>query len=263
MPSSSLAAKLNHSSHFFQIIERWLTDVGIKPENRPDLTRIAHKIESGSVRIEFSRPASIDDISQWEERHRHHLPIALKAFLKLSNGLKINGTQWIHPLKSIGPAIRFHTSTRIFHQPVSWYEFGNPADIPANIDLLSTKIDTDSPDPVFILGDGERELKPRVIASGFRAWFYLAMEAAFEIEFLNHESRNLGDPIEAHYRLKKPPKLSPRHCKICSSVGEKLSSGLNERQIMREFQLNREDLEQILDAFQYRREKMAGSRHSD
>lgn len=259
MPSTPLVTKVNHSSYFFQIIERWLNDVGISTEQRPGLEKIAAKIENCSITIEFFRPATDDDLQSWEDRYRNRLPIALKAFLKISNGLKIDGTQWLHPLKSIGPAIRFYSSSRIFQQPASWYEFGNPADIPANIDLLSTSTEIHSPDPVFILSEYNQEFTPRVIAEGFKDWFYQALESAFEIDCMNHETKNLGDPIQAHYRLKKPPKLSPQHCLICTSVGEKLASGQNERQIMREFDINRDDLETIIDAFQYRREKKAGS----
>ncbi|MFM7319183.1 MAG: SMI1/KNR4 family protein, partial [bacterium] len=210
MPSTPLAARVNHSSHFFQLIERWLTDVGISQDQRPNLKKIAAKIENGVISVEFYRPASDDELQSWEDRYRHHLPMALKSFLKISNGLKVDGTQWLHPLKSIGPAIRFYSSLRIFQQPASWFEFGNPSDIPANIDLLSTSAVTHSPDPVFILTEGDHEFKPRVIAEGFKDWFHQALESAFEIHCMNHESKNLGDPIHAHYRLKKPPKLSPK-----------------------------------------------------
>jgi hypothetical protein len=40
-------------------------------------------------------------------------------------------------------------------------------------------------------------------------------------------------------------------------------NGLTERQIMKEFDLSRDDLETIIDAFQYRREKMARFRQTD
>jgi hypothetical protein len=40
-------------------------------------------------------------------------------------------------------------------------------------------------------------------------------------------------------------------------VGEKLASGGDDRTIMRNYQLNRDDLEQVVDAFQYRSIKKA------
>jgi hypothetical protein len=263
MTPSAIVAKPSHNAHLIKIIESWMDSIDLPASGRPAFEPILNKIENGQIAFEFYRPAADAEIEMWEANHSHMLPQSLKKLLKITNGIKIDNTQWIHPLRSIGPAIRFYSSSRIFHQPVSWYEFGNPADIPANIDLLAISVDSHCTSPVFIFGESDFNLPPRVIAKGFTDWFLQAIESGFDIQSLNDHDKHLGDPIQAHYSLKTPPKLSPRHCSICSRVGEKLMNGLTERQIMKEFDLSRDDLETIIDAFQYRREKMARFRQAD
>ena len=263
MIPSALVAKPTHNAYLIKIIESWMDAIGFAFDERPDFAQIRDKIEAGLIAFEFYKPATDLEIETWETNHCHRLPVSLKKLLKITNGIKINGTQWVHPLRSIGPAVRFYSSSRIFHQPISWYEFGNPADIPANIDLLVYEDENNCNSPVFIFGESDFNLPPRVIANGFTQWFLQSIESCFEIEMLNGQAKNLGDPIQTHYSLKTPPKLSPQHCQLCSRVGEKLTNGHSERQIMNEFKLSRDDLETIIDAFQYRREKMARFRQTD
>jgi hypothetical protein len=202
--------------------------------------------------IRLASPASAIALRSWETSHGHFLPDSLKAWLMLSNGLVIDGFQWIHPLRSIGPTVRFSPSSRLLLQPSSWYEFGNPHEMPVNLDILQHKHDA----PVFIVGDESHNDPPRILAKNFKDWFQTAIESNFSRFWQDTETYNLGDPVQLHYLRRQPVKLSPRLCKLCTIVGDELHKGTNEHHLMKSHQINRDELEVIIDVYQYRRFKL-------
>ena len=258
--SDSLETK-NHgpNSLFIRGLTQWLASAHPDQSNLIDLDSLPAKLQNR--RFVLAKPASESEIQTWENAHHLILPSGLREWLKLSNGLVIDGFQWIHPLRSIGPTIRFSPSRSLMIQPASWYEFGNPNDSPVNLDLIHADLshtqNSQQDSPVFVVGAETESDPPRIISQSFTDWLIQLARSEFHDYWSNSPLVHLGDPIESHYRRKIPPKLSPKLCKICIEVGEKLTSGGDDRTIMRNYQLNRDDLEQIVDAFQYRSIKNA------
>lgn len=238
-------------------LEVWRFKVNSPSLSVPVRQSLWEFLTTNEVKLEV--PASTEEISNWEKQHGYLLPEHLRLWLQLSNGLTINGSRWIHPLRSIGPTVRFDASSRILHQPDSWYEFGNPNDWPVNFNLLFSTDQRAANPVVFIANDRNTETGLRIIAQNFRDWFICVMENLFKPSDSGIFPDNLGDAFEHHYRNIHPPKLSPELCKICQEIGEKLAAGSSERSLMKEYQLDRHQLEQVVDAFQYRREKRSSA----
>jgi hypothetical protein len=245
------------ASELLQTLEKWRSSVGASALLTSHYQAFSRFLQTNSVCL--APPVSQTAIEAWEEAHCFQLPESLKHWLRLSNGLYVNHSHWIHPLRSIGPTVRFTSSERLLQQPLSWYEFGNPNDWPVNIDLITVNHDQNSDASIFVTSDETGPAQPRIIAKSFKDWFLKLMDNTFCHEFSSVFHENLGDPISEHYRNIKPPKLQPELCMKCKSVGELLLGGKDERQVMKLFNLNRDELEQVINAFQYRREK--SSRH--
>lgn len=241
------------ASEFLTTLEKWRSGVGASALSATNSQALSKFLQSNSVGLAL--PASQNAIEAWEKAHCFQLPESLKHWLRLSNGLYVNDSHWIHPLRSIGPTVRFTSSERLLQQPVSWYEFGNPNDWPVNFDLITVNHDLKSDALIFVTSDETGRAHPRIIAESFKSWFLRLMENAFSHHFSGIFHENLGDPISEHYRNIKPPKLQSELCLNCKSIGELLLSGKDERQVMKQFNLNRDELEQVVNAFQYRREK--------
>lgn len=246
---------VERASAFLRVLNDWRSRVGVPPLSEPQKLKIMTFLESN--RFEIYPPATDAAIENWEKDHGFLLPESFKHWLRLSNGLSINGTRWIHGLRSIGPTVRFFASDRLLLQPISWYEFGNPNDWPVNFDLISLKLNPTNIEPVFLTCEDCLHDQLRIIAFGFKDWFLKLMDSAFDPDVTSVFSGTLGDPVREHYRHVTPPKLRPEHCRNCNKIGELLVEGQDERQIMQQFGLTRHDLEQVINAFQYRREKMA------
>jgi hypothetical protein len=206
--------------------------------------------------VSLGPPVSETAIRRWESTHGFSLPFGLKKWMTLSDGLVVNGLHWIHPLRCIGPSVRFGHDDRLLQQPLSWYEFSNPADSPLNMDLIVSPEDSDDRTPIFVTGEEHAEDSCRIIAHHFSEWFENVIRTGFVPYWTS--SPSLGDPIAVHYANMAPPKLPPKLCLICKPVGEELIRGSDERELMRSYRLNREELELIITAFQYRRQKSAG-----
>jgi hypothetical protein len=234
-------------------MRQWREEVAILPD-RPRFSFFPQEAE-GSIRsVELKPPATESAITNWEATHAYNLPFGLKKWLRISDGLMVNGVRWIHPLRCIGPTVRFQPGGVLLQQPASWYEFGNPYDAPVNMDLLVTPEDSDGRTPVFVsISDADDSF--RVIADHFTEWFERVVAASFGPFWNSGDLASNPDPVELHYASLQPPKLSPKLCKICVSVGDALSNGEDERELMKTHEINRTELEQIISAYQYRRQK--------
>lgn len=237
------------SQPLIQLLNQWLDEVGHPPLAAPQAQAIAARLHNNSIRL--AAPASAAQIRQWESAHSLRLPVALTAWLARSNGLMVDGFQWVHPLRSIGPTVRFSPSRRLLLQPSTWYECGNPHEIPVNLDILPHALDAH----VFIVGDESHNDPPRIIANSFADWFRTAILTNFDHFWHDPLKFNLGDPVREHYLRREPVKLSPRLCKLCRTVGEELLEGRNEHHVMKSHALSRDELELTIDVFQYRRFK--------
>ncbi|MCY2935055.1 MAG: hypothetical protein NT172_12920 [Planctomycetota bacterium] len=257
MPDSLGLDPSDPNSPFIHTLWEWMADSDHQGLITRTPAELAETIQNR--RFQLAKPASSDQISQWHDSHSLKLPSSLQNWLRKSNGLLIDGYQWIHPVGSIGPAIRFSPSLSLLIQPFSWYEFGNPNDSPVNFDLIPDSARRTSDVPVFVVGTETPADPPRIIASSFSHWVIQLIESGFHDDWSNTPGINLGDPIHDHYRRKVPPKLSPRLCKICREVGEMLTSGAGERSVMRTYGLTHEEFEQVVDAFQHRCLKIASA----
>ena len=238
------------SQPLIQLLNQWLDQAGHPPLAPEPAAALAQRHNDKSIRL--AAPASSGEIKHWESAHGLTLPASLTAWLTLSNGLVVDGFQWLHPLRCIGPTVRFSPSRRLLLQPHSWYEFGNPFEMPVNIDMLSHCLEAQ----VFIVGDESHNDPPRIIAQSFSNWFHKAIVSNFNPFWHDPNQFNLGDPVQQHYLRRDPVKLSPRLCKLCSIVGDELLEGRNEHHVMKSHQLNRDELELTIDVYQYRRVKL-------
>lgn len=235
--------------HSVQTLNDWLAYAGLGPLAPEVETQIRERIDAQTIKLD--RPATPEQVAAWEESHGFKLPEGLKRWLLFSNGLSVDGSQWIHPLRSIGPTVRFSPSSRLLMQPSTWYEFGNPNETPVNFDGVSN----DHEAVIFIVGDETHDNPPRIIARSFNQWFSQLISTNFA-EFWHDRYRyHLGDPVQSHYERREPIRLAPRLCKLCKPVGEELLRGTSERSVMKNFEINRDEMEQIIDVFQYRRIK--------
>ena len=193
-------------------------------------------------------------LTNWETTHGFRLPFGLKQWLMIADGLMVDDVRWIHPLRCIGPTVRFSPGPVLLQQPASWYEFGNPFDSPVNMDLVVEQDGIDRSTPIFT-SVTEADDSFRVIAGNFTQWFLRVIEAGFRPYWnFDNESESI-DPIALHYASLQPPKLPPKLCLLCVSVGDQLRSGIDERELMKIHELNRSELEMIISAYQYRRQK--------
>lgn len=172
----------------------------------------------------------------------------------ISDGLMVDDVRWIHPLRCIGPTVRFSPGPVLLQQPASWYEFGNPFDSPVNMDLIVDQEGFDGNTPIFA-SFSEAHDSFRVIAGNFKQWFERVIQVGFRPFWNFDEVGEKIDPVDLHYAILQPPKLPPKLCLLCVSVGDQLRSGIDERELMKKHELNRSELEMIISAYQYRRQK--------
>jgi len=215
---------------------------------------ILHVNVSGVRSVTFGPPATEAALAHWEATHGFRLPFGLKCWLRISDGLFVDDVRWIHPLRCIGPMVRFRPGGSLLQQPSSWYEFGNPFDSPVNMDLIDVPEGLDARTPVFV-SDSDSDESFRVIADHFSQWFGRVVGSGFR-PFWNFDPETVRvDPVALHYARLQPPKLPPKLCRLCLTVGDELARGMDERLVMRTHELNRSELEQIISAYQYRQQK--------
>jgi len=234
------------------VLDRWRTAVasGGDPVN----LSLGHNDQSPFRSIEFGPPVAESALAQWESTHAFRLPFGLKQWLKISDGLMVDDVRWIHPLRCIGPTVRFSPGPVLLQQPASWYEFGNPYDSPVNMDLIVDQDGFDGHTPIFA-SLSETDDSFRVIAGNFTHWFLRVIAAGFTPFWNSEDQGEHVDPVALHYASLKPPKLPPKLCLLCLSVGDQLRGGTDERELMKKHDLNRNELEMIISAYQYRQQK--------
>src|SRR5262245_56909594 len=149
-----------------QLVRCWMAWGGIDDRLSPDPDTLTPGFWGD---LEPCRPgADPETIAAWEERHGYRLPAALRAWLRLSNGLYRSGPL-IHPIAAIGPMVPFARVPEMFVQPESWFELGNP-----NLQTICIDLGYRLPvggHPIFTSGDHALGSPPRIIARSFEEWF--------------------------------------------------------------------------------------------
>lgn len=232
-------------------IDRWRE--AIASIESPSTDTVVDQIDA--LPVELGPPLGDDHIERWEETHGFRLPVSLKHWLAISDGLVVDGVRWIHPIRCIGPTVRFRPGAVLLQQPASWYEFGNPHDSPVNMDLIASTHGDDESTPIFV-STSESEEAFRVVANRFAEWFERVIASGFRPFWTKEPAGTWIDPVALHYARMQPPKLPPKLCLICQDVGDRLSGGADERELMRQHDLNRDELESLISAYQYRRQKL-------
>lgn len=220
----------------------------------PMLPSVEHRQEPDDRTVVLGPPVPESALTNWETTHGYHLPFGLKRWLMISDGLMVDDVRWIHPIRCIGPTVRFRPGNMLLQQPPSWYEFGNPYDSPVNMDLVVDQDGFDGKTPIFT-SVSEADDSFRVIARNFSQWFLRVIDAGFRPFWNFDEDAERIDPVDLHYASLQPPKLPPKLCLLCVSVGDQLRNGIDERELMKKHELNRSELEMIISAYQYRRQK--------
>ncbi|MBI1324113.1 hypothetical protein GC170_13135 [bacterium] len=233
-------------------LDRWLMAVGNSDE--PVRKAAGHATEAVCGSFALGPPVPESTLTNWETTHGYLLPFGLKQWLMISDGLLVDEVRWIHPLRCIGPTVRFSPGSVLLQQPASWYEFGNPFDSPVNMDLVVDQNGFDGKTPIFA-SVSEADDSFRVIAGNFTQWFLRVIESGFRPFWNFDRDGERVDPVDLHYASLQPPKLPPKLCLLCVSVGDQLRSGIDERELMKRHDLNRSELEMIISAYQYRRRK--------
>jgi hypothetical protein len=228
-----------------ELVSRWCDLTGVEPARRPDASGFAARFP------EAYRPGvAAEEIAAWERRHGFELPRGLKDWLALSDGLFAQGPL-IHPLSAIGPMVPFASVPGLVVQPESWFELGNPNVETVCLDLAYRWPGGDF--PVFTSGDDARGTAPRVIASGFDAWFLGVIASSGEESWFAPGFRDLGDPWLAHLRYVPAPALSDRLRSLAERVSPLVRAGVDDRAIAERFGISAFDVEAIVRHVQHAR----------
>lgn len=193
-------------------------------------------------------PADPHHVVAWERRHGFRLPTPLRAWLLISDGFYLDGPM-IHPLTAIGPMIPFASVPNLVIQPESWFELGNPGAETICIDLAY-----DWPGggcPIFTSGDDLRDSPPRIIATGFDAWFLELLHSGCRESWLEPGYPSLGDPWREHRRHTPVPALPERLRPLAPRVLPLMHPGADDRAIAAELSITRCDLEAIFRHLQH------------
>lgn len=220
------------------LVDRWCDLARIEPMRRPDSSALS------GWSPEACRPGiEPAELVAWELRHGFALPEGLKHWLVLSDGLFADGPL-IHPLSAIGPMVPFARVPGLVVEPESWFELGNPNVETVCLDLAYRWSGGDC--PVFTSGDDESGSVPRVIATGFDAWFLRLMAAGGREYWFDRGFVDLGDPWRAHLRNVPAPGLSDRLLPLADRVSPLVRAGLDDRAIAARFGISPFDVEAIV-----------------
>ncbi len=228
-----------------ELVDRWCDLARIEPARRPDPAALA-----GAFRDAFRPGAEPAEIAAWERRHGFELPAGLRHWLGLSDGLFADGPI-IHPVSAIGPMVPFASVPGLVVQPESWFELGNPNVETVCLDLAYRWPGADC--PVFTSGDDESGSAPRVIATGFDAWFLGVLAAGGREYWFAPGFRDLGDPWLAHLRHVPPPGLADRLVPLAERVSPLVRAGVDDRAIAARFGISPFDVEAIARHVQHAR----------
>jgi hypothetical protein len=229
-----------------ELVNCWIAWGGIDARLSPDPEALASGFGGD---VESCRPgAAPGSIIAWEDRHGYRLPYALKAWLRLSNGLFGSGPL-IHPLPAIGPMIPFARVPGMIVQPESWFELGNP-----NLQTICIDLAYRLPGgsfPIFTSGDDACDSRPRLIARSFEEWFLELLRQGGREYWFDPGFADLGDPWQSHRRHVAYPALSARLQPFADRVARLVPSGADERKIASSLGLSRGDVESILRYLQH------------
>lgn len=190
-------------------------------------------------------PAELD---AWQDRYGFRLPDGLRAWLKLSNGLYLDGPL-IHPLSGIGPMVPFGRFRGLLVQPESWFELGNPRTEPVCLDLGYRRDGLDH--PVFTTGDRLRESPPRLIAAGFDDWLVRVLASGGAEYWFEPGFRDLGDPWSEHRKATAEPPLPDRLRAAAERARTLIETRFEERELAATLGISANDLETILRHLQH------------
>ena len=100
--------------------------------------------------------------------------------------------------------------------------------------------------PLFTSGDDQRGSPPRIIATGFTAWFLRLLHRGGAEYWFDPGFVGLGDPWREHRRRVPPPTLPERLGCLVPQVRPLLHRGLDDRAIAEGLALSRGDVEALL-----------------
>lgn len=234
---------------FGQMVDRWAGSVGIAATARPDAEVLA-RFEARCLKTPTRPPASPAKIQAWEFRYGFALPEALRAWLRLSDGLYLDeSTPLIHPLSSIGPMIPFARTPGLFVQPESWFELGNPGVETVCIDLAYRWPEGDC--PLFTSGDDESGSPPRLIAAGFSSWLIELVRSGGQQFWFEPGFRTLGDPWAEHRTRVPAPPLPNRLQALAPQLRPLMRRDADERAIAGSLGISPGDVETIFRHLQH------------
>ena len=231
---------------FGEQVRIWMARVGIDSALAPDPLALEAGFPTSQA---ATRPAeSPQAISSWEDRHGYNLPLGLRTWLMISNGLYRTGPL-IHPLSAIGPMIPFARMPGMIVQPESWFELGNP-----NLQTICIDLAYRLPgagNPIFTSGDDSRNSPPRIIARSFEEWFLQLLRNGGREYWFDADFEDYGSPWPSHLRHAARPLLCDRLQPFAEPAWPLLVAGTDEREIADRLGLNRPDVELILRHLQH------------
>jgi hypothetical protein len=193
---------------------------------------------------------TLGDLRAWESRHGFRLPQGLSDWLLLADGLEGRTGPIIHPLRAIGPMIRFvRAPGDPVIQPESWYEFGNPGSETVCLDLAYSWPGGDA--PVFASGDDRLGVSPRIIATGFDSWFYNVIRDGGRAYWQDPGFASLGDPWTEHRRRTPAPILPDRLRPLADAARAHLNPDADERRVASELGISTVELEALFRYLQH------------
>jgi hypothetical protein len=225
---------------FAAALARWVELLGLPADRVP---------APAPAGLSARPPARGTRIAEWERGHGLRLPLALRQWLRVSDGLYRGDSPLIHPLASIGPMVPFARVPELVVQPESWLELGNPGAETLCIDLGYRRPDGDC--PLFASGDDERGTRPRLIAVGFDAWLLRLVAEGGRSFWLDPTYRTLGDPWDEHRRRAPAPELPARLRQWVGRVRPLMRPGADERQIADVLGISRGDVEALFRHLQH------------
>jgi hypothetical protein len=212
---------------------------------RPPADSFLQRLESLGIQP-APAGASPGDLEAWESRHGFDLPNGLRSWLLLADGLEGRTGPLIHPLRAIGPMIRFnHPPGDPLIQPESWYEFGNPGAETVCLDLAYVWPTPHGDAPVFTSGDDQTQAPPLLIAESFDVWLLRMLAAEGRSYWQEADFHPLGDPWTEHRRRTLPPPLPSRLRPLASAARDHLARAdtSNDRQVADMLGISTADLE--------------------
>lgn len=193
--------------------------------------------------------AGLRRIRNWEQRYGYSLPLSLRSWLAISDGLYGADGPLIHPLTAIGPMVPFARVPDLVVQPESWFELGNPGRETVCIDLGYLWPGGDC--PIFVSGDDERGTSPRLIATSFASWFLRLLAEGGREYWFDPDFSPLGDPWAEH-RLRAPkPPLPDRLRPLAPRVLPLMHPGADEHSIASMLGVTRGDVEVLFRHLQH------------